>query len=277
MISFISTHRNRFECLDIFLHSFELANIAFPYEIVITDLGSDKQIFEVISKYKSLPIVFESVPYFGTFWKTKALNFCVKKSKYNIITMLDIDSIVTESFCRNIYDFVSNNTSFFKLAHRVRFLDNYSNTAKDLVKKNEKIRLNIFFAQNNLKFRLAIERYTENEVVLYGQNIPVGFLNRALGNSHQTIRKEDFMAIGGLSEAFIGHGLEDLDFNLRLFRYLKKGTMQPILENTIFHIAHSYESDWNSERFKVNNREVYRSNKSKRVVAVKMEKDWGIF
>ena len=82
MISVITAHRNRFECLDLFLHSFKLANISLPYEIVIADLGSSDKVFEIIEKYKSLPIVFEHIDYTGTFWKTKALNFCAKKSNY---------------------------------------------------------------------------------------------------------------------------------------------------------------------------------------------------
>ncbi|MFW6129804.1 MAG: glycosyltransferase family 2 protein [Atribacterota bacterium] len=288
MNSIIVAHRNRKKCLQVFLKSLSLSAKKVKdhsFELVITDLNSRDGSGEVVDKYSDLPIKFLKVKYNGPFWKTKALNHCVKYSSGDLITMVDVDSVLMPNFLSSIESFFKDETNRHnKLAHRVRFLT--PNISKVLMYQTNK--LDEHFLKTRILRRLsdypvARERYTAQErlvthVLRSRRRInQKWFSEQALGNSHYTMSREDFMTIGGYDENFVGHGLEDLDFNLRAFRYLKRGTLRNLEKYTIFHLSHTHEKNWHNEKLRAKNRIFYRANKTKKVSSIHMRSDWGEF
>lgn len=288
MNSIIVAHRNRKKCLQVFLKTLLLSakkvdNSSF--EIVITDLNSKDGTEEVVKKYTNLPIKFLRVKYDGPFWKTKALNHCVKYSTGDLITMVDVDSVFMPNFLSSIEYFFQNEVNKHnKLAHRVRFLT--PNISKVLISQTDKIDDNFLktrIIRRRSDYPIARERYTSQERLI--TNIDRSrrrinqkwFSQQALGNSHYTMSREDFMAIGGYDENFVGHGLEDLDFNLRAFRHLKRGTIRYLDKYTIFHLSHNHEKDWRNDKLRARNRAFYRANKAKNISSINMKSDWGKF
>lgn len=286
MNTIISAYRNRKACLNTFLRSLYLSGeeTKSKYEVVITDLNStdgSEKIFDLYKDKMNLKVF--KVKYSGPFWKTKALNHCASKASGDLITMLDIDSMVLPGFLGHVDDFFRKNKKT-KLAHRVRFVNS---KMSGRIKKNcnslTKKELYAMLCKNINRHKLALERYTKKEIKLQDlpssmRSDPAVYQSKALGNSHFTMPKDDFMKLGGFDERFIGHGLEDLDFNLRAFRYFKKGTLRPNSYFTVYHISHKHEKNWLSEKLRENNRVIYRKNKNKKVICLPIDPEkWGIF
>jgi predicted glycosyltransferase involved in capsule biosynthesis len=285
--SIIVAHRNRPNCLKTFLRSMELAALQVSpdsYEVVISDLGSKRRSLAVMECFSdSLNLKVIKNQYKGSFWKTKSLNNAASHTKGKYITMLDVDSVVNCNFLENIRQFYSiDNNKGVKLAHRVRFLT--PAISKVLLKSWRKFDCD-FLRKHIVKraslFNLARERYSSQEiryVKLPKEKRAKMQASQALGNSHFTMLKDDYMALGGNDERFIGHGLEDLDFNLRAWRLLKCGRLFPDHNRTVYHVAYAVKgTDWIGEKFKINNRRLYRKNKAKHIIKVPMSKNWGKF
>lgn len=286
MHSIIVAYRNRIKCLPTFLESIFIAkHIAnTDVEVVISDLNSKDGSLKFLNKNKDkYNVKVISNKYDGPFWKTKALNNCVLNASFPFITMLDVDSLVPPLFFDGINKYIEKNKNKFKIAHRVRFLD--LPTSKVLYENRNNINasmINRLCVKRSSRFRMAIERYTREELKLSNiQNsltIAECIRNKALGNSHFTTHKDHYLEIGGYDERFIGHGLEDLDFNLRLFKHLKHGHLKPSENYTVFHVAHNYfETNWYNQKLIENNRQIYRKNKRKNIICIPLKADWGKF
>ena len=100
--------------------------------------------------------------------------------------------------------------------------------------------------------------------------------NQALGCSHFTMRKKDYLAVGGYDESFIGWACEDMDFNRRAFAYLKKGTLRPEPQFIVFSVSHQRNA-WMNQRTTRRNERLYASNKKKGIVQIPITKNWGQF
>ncbi|MCD6435232.1 MAG: glycosyltransferase, partial [Clostridiales bacterium] len=250
--SIITTYRDRPKSLQIFLDSLKLAAKKVKkesFEIIITELGNSKA-SKIISRYSSdLNIKHLKIDYKSIFWKTKALNHCVLNSSGNFITMIDVDALVTQDFLKGIVEFYSNPAKYkTKLAHRVRFLGSKETSQAFTAGVTDSL-INGFIKRHKT-LRFARERYTEKEMMVsrpdqLRRNDRQKLINtKALGNSHFTMRKEDYMAIGGYDERFIGWACEDLDFNLRAYKYLGGGQIREDLKYLIFSCHHSRNKDW---------------------------------
>ena len=273
--SIITSYRNRPYCLKLFLESL---NFSFKYakkdhEIIIVDLGSKSD--KIINNF-DLPIKRILVDYNGPFWKTKAINCGVKHSDAYLVSMVDVDSIIMPQWLKMIENYFIC-TKKTKLCHRVRFLDAYSKVLKKGITENI---LNDI-VKNGDCYRLARERYGEKAIIL--QNVSPHIItkdmyeNKALGNSHFTIFRDDYLEIGGYDERFVGHGLEDMDFNLRCFKHLKHGSIKKDIKYNIFHVAHPYEKDWLNNKHRVKNRVFYHKNKNQGTVKATAVGEWGEF
>jgi len=280
----IVAYRNRIASLRVLLRSLFLASQRVKkdtYEIIITDLGYNSHSRAAEEEYKNkLNLKFLHPSYKGIFWKTKALNYAAKRSSGNYITMIDADSLVNCNFLEEIKSFFNHNKNDTKLAHRVRFVTpRISQTAIRRRTFDCNFISHVIIPRSS-SFALARERYGRKEKKL--KDIPKPnrkyyYDNKALGNGFYSMKKKTYMAIGGYDERFIGYGLEDLDFNLRAWRYLGSGTLKPDNDHTVFHIYHRKEADWSKEKCLENNRTVYRKNKKNCVVAVSMGENWGEF
>lgn len=281
--SIILPYRDRINSLKSFLRSYYISDS--PHcELVIVDLNSKKDSVMLIREYEKLcNIKYLRVEYSGIFWKSKALNFAAKESSGEYLTILDVDSVFDCDFLNSIYVFYKNNNFTNKrLSYRVRRLN----------KKESKYFSGGSFGCNCVRERLinsdqslfpmAKERFTEKNCEIkelnkseYKINYLYNYL--AIGNSHGTFKKHDYMAIGGHDERFIGHGLEDLDFNIRLFRRINKGKLRRNPQYTIYHIDHSLSPSWKTKSSLDNNRKYYRENYKNNISEIKVLDDWGVF
>jgi len=279
--SIITSHRGRRGSVHAFFRSLLLSSRYVDknsFEIVIADLDTDQEVDRIIEGYKKyLNITHCKINYDGLFWKSKALNHCASKTQGKYITMLDIDAVVTPQFLSEIEKFYKDaDNEKIKLAYRVRFLD--PATSKQVTKKKfDEAFINGLIVRQS-KFRKAFERYTKDEVKLRNMSAPEKkwMWDKALGNSHYTMRKEDFMAIGGYDERFIGWACEDLDFNRRAFDYLGYGRL---LENpmmTVFSVHHA-RTGWMSRSSTLKNEKLYAKNKKHKVIKLPIGDAWGKF
>jgi predicted glycosyltransferase involved in capsule biosynthesis len=279
--SIITTHKGRLGSVRSFLRALLLSSKKVDknsFEIVIANLDTDVKVDNVIDGYKDkLNIKHCKIAYDGLFWKSKALNHCALNTNGKYITMLDIDAIVSSSFLEYVESFYKDPVhEKVKLAYRVRFLDPKASRIATKTEFNE-IFLNDL-ARQHKKFRQAFERYTKDEIRLRNMNNTQKkwLENHALGNSHYTMRKEDFMAIGGYDERFVGWACEDLDFNRRAFIYLGGGHLVETVAMTIFSVHHERTSWMNGKNTK-KNEHLYKENKDNKVVQLSINENWGKF
>lgn len=283
--SIFSTHRDRLGSMRGFLKSLSIAAKYVDknsFEVIISDLGNDVKIDGLINSYKSqgiLNIKHLKNPCPGLFWKSKALNHAVLNAEGTYVTMIDIDAVVPPFFLKGIEDFYQKKAPRpnVKLAHRVRFLD--SKHSKHISKRD--------FGEEYIKqeligrwrtYRLAWERYTirEHRVRKLQRHQLKWMEGEALGNSHSTMLREDYMAIGGYDERFVGWSCEDMDFNRRAYMYLGGGYMRQEPIYTVFSLWHTRNS-WMSSKNTRKNERLYETNKKNNIVKIPIKKDWGKF
>lgn len=280
--SIISAHRDRLGSLRGYLCALSIALKYVDrdsFEIVITDLGKSEKVNVTIKEYQKYMNIKHLLPdYNGTFWKSKALNHCALNSDGKYITMIDIDAIVPPYFLKNIEKFYSESILHnVKLAHRVKFLDRRFSKSVTKHKFDEEFMIKNLMT-NDKKFRLAFERYTVDELKLRGlkPHQKQWHSTQALGNSHYTMRKEDFIAVGGYDESFIGWGCEDLDFNRRAFSYLGRGYLRPEIPFVVYSVYHNRQA-WMNPKTTRRNEKLYARNKKKNVIILPITKTWGAF
>ena len=279
--SIITSHRGRKGSVRSFFRSLLLSSKHIDrnsFEVIVADLDTDQEVDRIIDEYKKhLNINHCKINYTGLFWKSKALNHCASKAKGKYITMLDIDAIVTPHFLLEVEKFYKEvSREKVKLAYRVRFLDSVTSKQATKNKFDEEF-VNGLIARQS-KFRKAFERYTKNEIKLrkMSSSEKKWMMDEALGNSHYTMRKEDFMAIGGYDERFIGWACEDLDFNRRAFEYLRHGTLLPTPVMTVFSTHHE-RTGWLSRASTLKNERLYAKNKQDKVIQLPIDDTWGKF
>lgn len=276
--SIITTHRNRPDCLKVFLRSFELASKYVKpnsYEIIIVDLGSGTNCRFIANSFSGkLNFNYYEIDYKDVFWKTKALNFAFTQSTGNYITMVDIDSLVTPVFFKGIEDFFANpENSNTRLSHRVKFLnEKMTKQVKDGQFDEQFIKNNIISMSGFLN--TAKERFTLDERDAISEE---DYKKNALGNSHFTVKREHYEAIGGYDERFKGRTWEDLDFNSRLFKHLGSACLRKNPEYCVYHMNHMHEKSWATKDYSDINSKIYADNKDNKRVAVTKNADWGIF
>jgi len=280
--SIISSYRDRVGSLRGYLCAMALASKYVDkdsFEIVITDLGESEKVNALIKRYQGqMNIKHLSPLYNGIFWKSKALNHCALNADGQYLTMIDIDAIVPPYFLNNIEKFyVDPAVKDVKLAHRVRFLNAKMSKLVTKMDFTEGILIKNIISQES-KFRLAFERFTAEEIKSRGLkgHQKSWYRTQALGNSHYTMRKEDFFAIGGYDESFIGWACEDLDFNRRAFSYLNNGLLRPEIPYTVYSVYHNRQA-WMDPKTTRRNEGLYALNKKNKVVILPITKTWGEF
>lgn len=287
--SVIVAYRDRPQCLSIFLRSVEnaLKNVnKNSVEIIITELRHDDvRTKPIIDEYKNkINIKHFPIHYVGNFWKTKALNHSARFSEGEIITMVDVDSIVPPVFFAAIEQFFKKHNNS-RLSHRVRFLDDKaSNWFYSHEKFNDNEFNNICVAKAS-NHKIAKERYTVSNLQTNELNpastrgAPMNFKQtQVLGNSHFSMQKTHYMEIGGYDERFIGYGCEDLDFNVRTIRHLRQARMNLQPSHTIYHLSHAYEkSVWKDKGLLDLNRQRYKKNRKTNLIKYPINSQWGRF
>lgn len=248
------------------------------FELIIVDLGSKQNSFDILKEYK-FNIKYEYIPYFGNFCKSRCLNYAFKKTSGNIITMVDIDSILPCGFLYNVDYFFKNNKNK-RLSHRVRIID------KDITKNILNLDINCdiiqkYLIDDYLNHGVAKERFTEKNIEKhYIKDIDEQELynNHGIGNSHFSASRDIYLELGGYDERFVGWGYEDLDFNRRMFGLLKSAYLETRPEYTVYHTYHKRDYfKWRVYNLQLNNERRYLDSRDNNIIKLPMSESWGCF
>jgi predicted glycosyltransferase involved in capsule biosynthesis len=276
--SIIVAYRNRPMYLKAFLHAISLTigNLKDEVEIVISDLGSGTEETSIIKQYsKYLNIDYKNFYYDGVFCKSRALNNCVLRSSGELITLLDIDCLVSTNFFRKIKNYFSiKDNRATRLSHRVYKVND----------KLTKLFVGRTFKYNELKqmfnnyknFTIAKERKFINGVMCECNSKIEEKGKAILGCSHFTMLKDNYMSLGGYDERYIGYGCEDLDFNLRFIRKYKVAVLNNKFLSSLYHMSHPRFSGWNSQLCR-ENVDLLEYCKKNNIVDLPITSSWGQF
>jgi len=148
-----------------------------------------------------------------------ARNMGVEKSTGEYIVLHDNDLLVGPSFFHSI-----------KLAaNKYRYFSNFSTVINLTPELTNKVYNNI----DNYRF-------TNNELNKCKKRLHQGGISNADGGS-LTIRRDDYLAIGGYDEMFVEWGAEDNDFRIRMLLHLELKYVG-VLNQTLYHTWHEHSS-----------------------------------
>ena len=210
-----------------------------PYELIISDDGSSEKITDFIGdllpkmKFKVKHIYQQDLG----FRKTRALNNGVREAEGDILVFCDQDLIFPETHIKNIKKNIKEkkflmsrpisvtekekNSILENLEQDKKYIENmkllpkiYFESARKTLKKDKIKRILNFFKLNNRGIRLVGMSYA--------------------------MYKEDYIAVNGYDEEYMGWGFEDDDFGNRLYIHGIKGyeyTEEPIQ----LHLFHPFD------------------------------------
>ncbi len=222
-ISLVITTYNSAKTLDLTLLSVS-RQVEMPYEVIIGDDGSTEDTRELINKWRkqiSVPIkhIWQDDKGFRAS-RIRNLSFAIAQGNY--IICIDGDIILNKYFIRD---------------HRRMAVPHYVACGSRVVLSSDQT----VYMQKNRLTDLPIHRMPLSHFMnaircpwlsylfgmFYGKN------NLLKGRScNMAFWKEDMMAINGFDETFVGWGLEDTDYLLRILqsgtkkRFIKFGAIQ---------------------------------------------------
>lgn len=277
----IIAHRDRYEYLECLLKSLYISKKKSnqEHEIVVVDLNSsrnisDMEILKECSNFMNVKVI--NVDYNEVFYKTKAINCGVLNSNGKYISLLDADTIVPIYYLQGIEDFYNNvENEQKKICYRVVRVN--QKEKNELFRNIDENILNGLI-ERLTQFRMYLERYTEREIINKSFNIVnKGLLNKALGNSHFTLPKENFIKVGGYNEKMIGWGCEDKEFNLRYYRKFKNGVLREDNKYICFSLPCNYEHNWRIESLHIKNKLIYQKTINSGIYELPIGENWGKF
>jgi len=231
MLSIVIPTRNKYPYLDKTLESISNQINIPKFEVIIINNNSNDDTDTLFYKYRNkldFSWISSHSNKIKTYNKAKDINLGVKRAKYPIITLIDSDVLLHPKFLIQTLNKIDR---VDKICHNVYYLDQW--TTNNIL--NNKININYDYKQLN---RAKMRRI--------GKNI--------LGNSHQTLSKELFLRVK-YDESYEGYGCEDLDFNLRLSKYVKTS----VVGEDCFHLFHPTNNsvDWRNPIDLARNKEKY--------------------
>lgn len=193
-----------------------------PYELIISDDGSSQKVLDFIGdllpkmKFKVKHIYQQDLG----FRKTRALNNAVREAEGDILVFCDQDLIFPETHIKNIKKNIKKN--IFLMGRPVSLTLEERVIALNILEENKKyteIVKNIqqWYTKGVKKIILKDRmRRIMNLLKLNKRGI------RLVGMSY-AMYKDDYIAVNGYDEKYIGWGLEDDDLGNRLCVYGVKG------------------------------------------------------
>ena len=254
----IVAYRERPKQLQLFLESMTLPQ---GWQLFIVDLGSRDNSADIIASHKErLNISHFRIPYYGTFWKTKALNYGLKRVTTEWVTVVDVDCIFSRDFWQGVGDYLTKKQKIKKLGYRIyRF---------------PFVAVRQYVFQHYENWYADFHRHVIDRPSHYPNNCYEQYEGHKTGNSHLTMRLADLMGLGGYDERFIGYGHEDHDLNMRAWQ--KFGDTE-MYEYPIFQVTHNYETTWQTEELMMQNHGQFMVNEIDGFPELKHQKGFGEF
>jgi len=245
-IAAIITVHNRVSYLEKCLYSLINQSVK-PEEIIICDDGSDENIIEFLksfSEQNNCKIKYIRQEFNG-FRVARSRNNAVLYSKSDILVFLDSDVILTKNYIKKIYDFFQGNRNCFVTNYPVRLTQ----------KQTEKISLDCII---NCKYEIITIKQKLKIVRQYFKDLFYSITNRFRKTNKRlspkfrggvsAVIKEDFLAVNGYDERFIGWGNEDDNLSKRLYIYGLNGRNIGLREFPI----HLYHTPFHNNGFRSN-------------------------
>jgi Glycosyltransferase like family 2 len=236
-------YRNRPKHLELFFDALDIAASQAGgrfdvYGCDATEYGEDAEEFKDVWPYLSIHWEWDDLQN-GLFNKSRALNLAVSMSHTDYVTILDVDCVVPDNFLTNL-DGLINDPKYAetKFAHRVRLVPQA-------------------YSQRMLSF--GLDRIDQFKAKIKGFGIVTeDYLDKVIGCGNFTISRDKYIALGGYDERFVGHGLEDVDFNLRAQYH---GIETHLIEDIdLLHVFHHKTPDWNDPAADAANRKLFHQN-----------------
>lgn len=263
--SIIIPHRNRNDYLDVCLWSVLRsidASHAEGVEVLVIDHGSDEvpvsddERVRVLVDPRPMPSgeivtkIGTRMRYENAFCKARLLNYGLDHAEGEVVTVLDADAIVGPRWASCVD--VLECPPVCRVAYRVRYLD-------------KRMLPVIYGGVRDMIVDHCFEHYEEYPQAweAYGQPQIDNKDRKAgepWGNSQFSMRRED---LDGLryDENYVGKGLEDIDFNRRVYERFGasfRGVIFTQPEYAMFHIRHDYERrTWGDNAFQIANADRY--------------------
>lgn len=210
-----------------------------PYELIISDDGSSQKILDFIGDllpkmdFKAKHIYQQDLG----FRKTRALNNAVREAEGDILVFCDQDLIFPENYLKNVKKEIKK--GIFLMSRPYSITENEKNIIISNFEKNKNYieSIGMISKEYIISVRKTLKkdrnRRILNKIRLSKRGI------RLVGMSY-AMYKEDYIAVNGYDEKYMGWGLEDDDFGNRLVAFGVKGkefNYEPIQ----LHLYHQFD------------------------------------
>ncbi|TRX66121.1 glycosyltransferase family 2 protein [Carboxylicivirga sp. M1479] len=237
-VSLIISTYNRPQALYHVLESVK-KQIVLPHEVIVADDGSSEETSLIIkdaSKAFPVPLKHSWQEDLG-FRQASSKNKAAAKATGNYLLFLDGDLVLHPFYIADNIN--SAKPRYFVVNSRV-MLD--ETITKQIFKQNEfRVSITELLKQKNFKNGLHLP--------FLGSLIPTKQTIKPCRGGLMAIWKDDYYAVNGMNEEFVGWGHEDTDLFIRLFHYgLKR--LNNKFRALSYHLYHPTENTDNSENNK---------------------------
>lgn len=228
--SLIITTYNRPDALNLVLRSITRQSL-LPSEVIVADDGSGAATQDLITRWKSefpCPLLHVRQEDDG-FRAARIRNRASAAARGDYLIFLDGDCVLRNTFVAN----------HVNLARPGRFVaGNRVLLSKDFTRE--------VLSSNTDIEDWPISRFQPDQINRRWAlgNVPLGLLRRARSRNWKQLKscnfslwKNDYIAVNGMDEAFVGWGYEDSELAIRLLRHGLRGTSGR-LATTVLHLWH---------------------------------------
>lgn len=249
-------------------------------EIILVSLGDST----IIKKY-GIDLKYYFINYHDVFWKTKAINFAVKKATGEFITLIDVDCLMTCNFIPLIETFfLLKEHSDAKLSYRVKYMDPTNTNSLCSIPRLSCQNISEICLNKITQYKKGVDKFCVSDKILFLEQLPPNVKNDPFlyekyvaGYSQFTMSKSNFIKIGGFDERIIGWGSEDKDFNIRAHKFLNNGYGLPPNDLVLFHMYHEPSANWTEKQYYQRNKNILKENINKNIVKLPVNDKWGEF
>lgn len=247
--SVIVTHRGRPLHLAAFVKAFKdaAAQAEQYHHLHILDLGDYRVRID-----EAANVTQHHLPSRDPLNKSKALNAGVRLSTSEWLTFADVDCLMPATFLRDLEESLTQRQEVRKWIYNVHYCDKHSSRLVALEGRDEVLG--------------KPEKHPYTWDIVY-DSLPVG-------NSHCSIRRSDYLNLGGYDEGFEGFGFEDQEFAHRCYKHLGPPELHPTCK--FYHLWHETSGGWYDQHLTETNQHRLRCQKEQGYPKLPITEGWGV-